>query len=352
MKVGLIARSDATGLGNQTRNLAHIMNPDKILLIDFTAYNNNSQRPEFYKGYNVQRAQGFPSREDVETFCEGLDAVFTCETFYGPYFYAYAEKKGIKLFLQYNYEFLDILKSERQPWPDVLIAPSLWNFEKVQSLVEEHNKTSKKKTELIYLPPPTDDRMFEANREVNFKDNGKHFLHVVGRQADKDRNGTESLLEAMKFVDSDCKVTIKSRFPLPYPLNDNRIIFDYSSPYSEEDLYKGYDAMILPRRYAGLCLPMNEALMSGLPVIMTDIEPNNKILPKRWLVESSVTDTLMTRTLLNVYSADVQKLADKIEWLCNNDLTNEKKKAWELGCNKFSYLALSERYDRLFNETN
>lgn len=38
--------------------------------------------------------------------------------------------------------------------------------------------------------------------------------------------------------------------------------------------------MILPRKYAGLCLPMNEALMSGLPVIMTDIEPNNVILPK------------------------------------------------------------------------
>jgi DNA polymerase I-like protein with 3'-5' exonuclease and polymerase domains len=32
---------------------------------------------------------------------------------------------------------------------------------------------------------------------------------------------------------------------------------------------------------------MNEALLSGLPVIMTDVSPNNTILPPEWLVEAT-----------------------------------------------------------------
>ena len=34
MRLGIIARSDNTGLGNQTRELVKMLNPDRILLID------------------------------------------------------------------------------------------------------------------------------------------------------------------------------------------------------------------------------------------------------------------------------------------------------------------------------
>ena len=34
MRLGIIARSDNTGLGNQTRELVNMLSPDKILLID------------------------------------------------------------------------------------------------------------------------------------------------------------------------------------------------------------------------------------------------------------------------------------------------------------------------------
>ena len=60
-------------------------------------------------------------------------------------------------------------------------------------------------------------------------------------------------------------------------------------------MYSGFDAMVLPRRYAGLCLPMNEALMSALPVFMTNISPNNAILPPKWLAESKQIDTFRTK---------------------------------------------------------
>ena len=34
MRLGIIARSDNTGLGNQTRELVNMLNPNKILLIN------------------------------------------------------------------------------------------------------------------------------------------------------------------------------------------------------------------------------------------------------------------------------------------------------------------------------
>ena len=39
MKLGIIARCDNTGLGNQTRELVKMLNPDKILLIDSYSFN-------------------------------------------------------------------------------------------------------------------------------------------------------------------------------------------------------------------------------------------------------------------------------------------------------------------------
>ena len=39
MRLGIIARSDNSGLGNQSRALVEMLNPDKVLLINFEEYN-------------------------------------------------------------------------------------------------------------------------------------------------------------------------------------------------------------------------------------------------------------------------------------------------------------------------
>ena len=61
MRLGIIARCDNTGLGNQTKELVNMLNPDKILLIDSAFFNNNKQHPEWYKGYDVIKTlRGMP----------------------------------------------------------------------------------------------------------------------------------------------------------------------------------------------------------------------------------------------------------------------------------------------------
>ena len=47
MRLGIIARSDNTGLGNQTRELVDMLKPDKILLINSSFFNQNRQHPEW-----------------------------------------------------------------------------------------------------------------------------------------------------------------------------------------------------------------------------------------------------------------------------------------------------------------
>jgi hypothetical protein len=54
MRIGIIARCDDTGLGNQTRELVNMLNPDKVMLINSTFFNENKQHPEWYEGYNYK----------------------------------------------------------------------------------------------------------------------------------------------------------------------------------------------------------------------------------------------------------------------------------------------------------
>jgi glycosyltransferase involved in cell wall biosynthesis len=126
---------------------------------------------------------------------------------------------------------------------------------------------------------------------------------------------------------------------------DSRIKIDHNDDPIRENLYKGFDLMVLPRRYAGLCLPMNEALISGIPVFMTNISPNNTILPKEWLCNSKKTSTLKTRMLLDVYSADPKHLGKMVDNFMNQKNKIEyKEQAFEIGINNFSKNNLIDKY--------
>jgi hypothetical protein len=94
---------------------------------------------------------------------------------------------------------------------------------------------------------------------------------------------------------------------------------------------------------------MNEALISALPVFMTDISPNNKVLPSEWLFESTKIDQLQTRTILDVYNGDAKMLAKLVDDYYDLDIPNLKNKAFDLGNNNFSIQVLKDKYINLIN---
>lgn len=343
MRLGIIARSDNTGLGNQTRELVKMLNPNKILLIDSSHFNGNEQHPEWYSEYNVTTTKyGMASKEEASKFLDGLDVVISCEIFYHNSFIAMAKKRKVKTILQYNYEFLDYLVNPDVELPDILVAPSLWNFEDVVKKFSDRAK-------VIHLPPPTSVDLFLNAKNINISKTHKKILHIGGKAAVKDRNGTNTVIEMLNYSKADYELVIKSQTPLDIKCDDPRLTIDTSNPETRESLYEGYDAMILPRRYAGLCLPMNEALLASLPVFMTNISPNNSILPEQWLVDSNKIDRLMTRTMLDVYEGDAKMLAKLVDDYYDSDIFLNKSKAFDIGINNFSNETLYQKYQDLLN---
>lgn len=340
MRIGLIARMDKTGLGNQTRNLAKMLRPSKIMVIDSTPFNKNKQYPQTYEGFNAFKVNGFPNSRQIRQFLQGVDIVISCEIFYSSILVNFARQNKIKTVLQYNYEFLDNLRDKNHPIADINLSPSYWKMTEATDVLGK----------VTYLPPPTDNRVFAKTRERNFANTNKNFLHIVGRQAVHDRNGTLDLLESLKYSSQEFTLTIKcqAEFATSELLNiDRRVKFDFNAPDDETELYSGFDAMILPRRYGGLCLPMNEALMSGLPVIMTDISPNNQILPKEWLVPSKKIGSFMTRTEIDLFQVDVKKLGQRLDWLATIDLDKEKAEAFYIGYENYSHDELLPKYQEV-----
>lgn len=347
MILGMIVRMDKTGLGNQTRELAEMLKPSKILIIDSRPFKHeNEQFPEWYKDFPVQMiSHGFPSSREKNWILAGIDTLLTCEIPYGYEIIAAAKHRGIKTFIQYNYEFLDYLHDKRIPMPTKLISPSSWGVEEVENVL---------KVKPVILRPPIDTERFKEARLRNAQRTSKRrFLHIQGAKAIHDRNGTETLLKAIQLTKSDFEIVIKSQGAPDETLMDPRIVYDNGNPENNEALYYDFDAVIMPRRYGGLCLPMNESLAAGLPVIMTDIEPNRDLLPSKWLIPAHKIGDFMTRTMIDIYEADAQAIADKIDEICemsDSDLLVEKFAAGKIADDNFSRESLVNKYKEVLGD--
>jgi hypothetical protein len=343
MRVGIVARCDDTGLGNQTRELVNMLNPDKIMLINSRFFNQNKQHPEWYEGYDYKTTiKGFPTTSEIADFIKGVDVVISCETFYNPRFIDIARSRGVKTILQYNYEFFGNLVHTEWSLPDVLVAPSLWNMDKIVELFGD-------KCKVVYLPPPTNHENFNNAKENNMSKAHNRILHIGGKAAVKDRNGTNTVIEMLKYSKGDYEVVIKTQSDLGIRSTDERLTIETKTTKEPEDLYSGYDAMVLPRRYAGLCLPMNEALLSGLPVFMPRISPNNVILPDKWTVEANKIDEFKAKAIIDVYDISPKTLARTVDDYMEKKDNLIKQEAFNLGFINFSTESLRDKYINLIN---
>lgn len=337
--VGLLVFSNNSGIGIQSRRLCYMLKPNKILAIDSSGFSKNKEQHwDWYSQFTGILTKGFPTNREIDVFLRGLTKVFCIENPLNFYLLDACKRLNIKLYVQSNYEFCDHLNKTLTP-PTKFLMPSYWMIDDMKRRFGDDR--------VMYLPPPINPSEFTKTREYNFSRSGKRYLHIVGTLATHDRNGTLSIIEALQQSKGNFELIIRSQHELPkeYTTNDKRVRYEIRDSQEVADMYYDFDAVILPRRYGGLSLVCNEALMSGLPVIMTDISPNDKLLPKKWLVSARKTDDLMTRTIIPVYSADVQELAKLLD---NLEVTQEDKiEAFELGYNQFSETELLPVYSKL-----
>jgi hypothetical protein len=342
--LGLVARMDSGGLAWQSLALARMLRPTKVLLIDSRPFNGAGvkQYPERFAEYDSMITDGFPTNEECHRFLDGLTHVLTCETPYSYELFAEAERRGIKTYLQQNHEFCDYLTGSERPLPTKFLAPSPWKLDVMQKRFGDR---------VILLPPPTFPRDFAPARLANHGRTGRRrLLHIVGKPAQGDRNGTMLLMYAMQRSRADFELVVKSQASLQPIIKDKRITWDSSAPEEQWRLYAGFDALIMPRRYGGLCLPLNEALTSGLPVDMSNTSPNDAVLPADWLVPGAFNGGFTSRVPIPYFNVNLAALARKLdEWAALPDevLDQQRARALELS-GQWDPTALRPQYKAVF----
>ena len=344
MKLGIVVFANNSGLGNQTRRLTYMLKPDRILAIDSTGFSKNkTQHIDWYKNMSGYVARGFPSNQEVRRFMSGLTHVLVCENPLNFFMLDFAKINNIKLYIQSNYEFCDHL-NRSLTLPTKFLMPSHWKIQEMRSRFGIHMAD--------YLPPPIDIDEFESVRNINLNrtDKVKKYLHIIGTAAAHDRNGTNDLLESLQYSKSDFRLVIKSQHVILPDMrsSDSRVSYVIADETSVADMYRDFDALILPRRYGGLSLTTNEALVSGLPVIMSNISPNNELLPADWLVDAEKMGEFMTRTMIDIYKTNPQLLAQKIDWMSGQNMSMMKQEAFSVGKNNFDQNILRPKYQSLF----
>ena len=80
-------------------------------------------------------------------------------------------------------------------------------------------------------------------------------------------------------------------------------------------------------------MPLNQALISGPPAIMSNTSPNNAILPRDWLVPGAFNGGFTFRVPIQYYNVNIAVMAAKLDdWATMPDevLDQQKTRALEL----------------------
>jgi len=326
MRLGYFARADNGGLGIESQEFVKHMKPDKILCIR----GEHGHHPERFEGMNTQYTDGIPSHNELDQFLRGIDVVFSIESYYNWGALAMAKERGIKSVLRLNYEMDLAQTTDDFPHPDLYIAPSMWNFDKMP----EPKK---------YLP-------FPVNRDVCvFKKRKKieNFYHIAGHQCHEDRNGTEILLDALPYINAPIKIF--TQHPLGREIGQSNVEVISQDFDNYWEIHQG-DCLVLPRRYGGQSLSMNEALSCGIPTLMPRISPQDAFLPADMLVDTSGHRMIDVQGgKVDCYDTDEQKLAERINFLYNMPITLLSEWA-DRYADTISWKTLKPEYIKTFEE--
>lgn len=263
MKLGLIARADNSGVGNQTKTMYDHIPFHRTLVIDMEHHGRTGKThlDRYPDAWKVVRDLDL-TPQICEQFVKGLDAVYTAETPYAYCLYEIAREHGVRTIQHTNPEFWRYDLEPDWPRPDLVVLPTIWR--------KDHIPFD------AILPTPVDRRLLPFRQRKSMQ----RVLHIAGHRAMGDRNGTQLTQQAIRHIKQPMEFVLRSQAPLPsVPFNaKGRHVKVKVEPRNLEnltDLFKGADVLLMPRRYAGQALAMNEALSLGMPVICLDREPEN-----------------------------------------------------------------------------
>lgn len=249
MKLGLIVRANNRGLGIQTWEIYRYLRPAVTVLIDsIPDHGKWKSYPERFPDAISTEWAGYtaPISKEAKAALLDCDLIFTVETPYDPDLFTEAKAMGVATVIYVNPELHR--QQETQDATQVWV-PTLWRFGDIPNAVH------------VTMPVALDRLPYNP---------GERFLHLGGHKARSDRNGMETAIRAARLAGIEMTVTSQDqglRFV-------GRGIIHGPTLDNYWEMYSGFGVLVMPRKYGGLCLPVQEALASGLAVIMSDTEPN------------------------------------------------------------------------------
>jgi hypothetical protein len=238
----------------------------------------------------------------VREWLEGLDVVFSVETLYDWRLADWARDAGVATVVQCNPEFFQHHNEGwHEPAPTVWWNPTTWRAGDIPAHVR-------------HVPVPVALDRFDSRTNDGMKESFLHreprrlrALHVIGRPALGDRNGTEVVQASMKLTRHvDWRLTAQR--PTPRAPGAAPEVADYWR------LYDDADVLVMPRRYGGLCLPAQEAMAAGLAVVMPSCPPNMDwpVVGCRWKFRGTIAVPTGTIPLVET---DPHHLAEQLDRL-------------------------------------
>lgn len=271
-RLGVIVRANDAGLGSQTWEVWRHLEPDAALLVvDPHASRPDRHLDRFRDAHVVrlQRRQLEPAAA-VGSFLEQIDVCWSAETFYDPTLVAQAQRRGVRLALHLNPELWQPTDPTNQA--DVYLTATDWRLDE---LAEQRPVT--------LLEHPVDTVRLSRNPSQLLDE--PRLLHLPA-PAMLDRNGTQALLAALPLCEEPFELLLHGPAEGPSERRGkvmvrwtDRICDDYADVYRLDA-----EALVLPRRYGGLSLPMQEAATAGLAVVTTDVEPQRRWFPPDLLI--------------------------------------------------------------------
>lgn len=308
MTWGLVARADNTGLGNLTWEIWRHLSPDRTVVIDVEAYRKQPTHRDRYPGstWNIGLDCDW-SEESIRRFLDGLDTVFTAETPYNPALFSIAREMGVRSVLYVMPELFPYNEHPDLPRPDLYVCPTSYLLDNIPN-------------PKMVLPLPVDRERCRFRTRTSA--NGTVW-HLAGRPALLDRNGSLVVVESSPFVRGKVRLRaqttkVSGRRAFPNLHTEQREFANYWEAYDDIDL------LAIPRRYGGLCMPLQEAASCGIPVIIPNVEPYNAGWPEPLLVEPVIDRARrMAGGIIPLAAIPPRRLADKVNALIEDDALME-----------------------------
>lgn len=304
MKVGLIARAEQRGLGVMTSAFYRNVRPAKTLIVDMAQLARGFPNDFAQYGPDATRVRYSPDGtldgDAVRGWLEGLDVVYSAETFYDARLPVWAAEAGVATVLAPMPEFFRPDLNERTT---ALWNPTCWR----------HDTLPERAT---IVPVPVE----PAPHEWTAGDGPLRVVHVAGHKAAMDRNGTNILATALPLVHRPMRVTVwcqDRRLPAIRARRNVDLDVRLGGVGDRWEMYRDADLFVLPRRYGGLSLVANEAAAAGLGLVLTDCEPNRD-MPAELIPAAEGGELQTPGGSVRLHNADPRKLAALLDELAGD----------------------------------